>query len=55
MASSVEEFRKKKEDALHKGWNNSGPVEERHALRCIIGDLEEKVALRLKGTQGNGC
>jgi hypothetical protein len=49
MASSIEEFRQKKKDALFKGWNNSGPVGESEALRTIITDLEEKVILRLSG------
>jgi hypothetical protein len=47
FASSRDEFRRKKEEALLKGWNNSGPVEESEALRTIIADLEEKVSLRL--------
>jgi hypothetical protein len=48
MVSSIEEFREKKRDALMKGWNNSGPVEESHALREIIKDLEIRVQERLK-------
>ena len=48
MASTVDQFRKKKEEALLKGWNNSGPVEESRALKMIIGDLERKVVTRLK-------
>ena len=48
MASSVREFREKKEEALTKGWNNSGPVQESRALNLIIKDLEEKVVLRLR-------
>jgi len=47
MAGSIQEFRKKKEDALRKGWNNSGPIPESEALRSIIGDLERKVLARL--------
>ncbi len=50
MASSLDEFKEKKEDALFKGWNNSGPVPESPALRSIIIDLGRKVSLRLKGT-----
>lgn len=58
MASSLQEFRDKKEEALFKGWNNSGPVTESPALKGIIIDLERKVSLRLRGTdrtkyQGN--
>jgi hypothetical protein len=47
FASSVEEFRQKKEDAFLRGWNNSGPVPESEALRVILADLEDKVSLRL--------
>ena len=47
MASSLKEFRIKKEDALVKGWNNSGPVPEGQAMRLIINDLEKKVSRRL--------
>jgi len=54
MASSVEEFRKKKEEALHKGWNGSGPIRESDALRAIVRDLEEKVILRLREEKGSG-
>jgi hypothetical protein len=53
MASSVEEFRKKKEEALLKGWNLSGPIRESDALRAIVKDLEEKVIVRLRGEQGS--
>jgi hypothetical protein len=54
MASSVGEFRKKKEEALQKGWNLSGAIHESDALRAIIGDLEEKVILRLQQEKGSG-
>jgi hypothetical protein len=53
MASSVEEFRKKKEDALQKGWNHSGPIRESDAMRAVTRDLEEKVALRLLQEKGS--
>jgi hypothetical protein len=48
MASPADQFREKKNAALLKGWNNSGPVEESRALKLIIGDLEKKVVARLK-------
>jgi len=48
MASSIEEFRNKKKEALCKGWNLSGPVEESRALKAIVKDLEEKVRERLR-------
>jgi hypothetical protein len=47
MASSVEQFRQKKRDALLMGWNNSGPMRESEPLIMIIADLERKVILRL--------
>lgn len=50
LAASLDEFRKKKEDAFLKGWNNSGPVHERDLLRDIILDMEERIASRLKDT-----
>ena len=49
MASSLQEFREKKEKALLKGWNNSGPIPESMALQSIIRDMEEKVSHRLGG------
>jgi hypothetical protein len=49
MASSIAVFRQKKEEALLKGWNHSGPIEEREVLKSIIADLEEEIFLRLKG------
>jgi hypothetical protein len=47
MASSLKEFREKKEKALISGWNNSGQIRETPALKSIIHDLEEKVLVRL--------
>jgi hypothetical protein len=47
MATSLEQFRKKKEEAFQKGWNNSGPIKESAALRIIIKDMEKKVIDRL--------
>lgn len=49
MASSVEQFRQKKREALSRGWNDSGPVQESETLRTIVADLEQKVTLRLSG------
>ncbi|HEX9911588.1 MAG TPA: hypothetical protein VGA86_11920 [Desulfatiglandales bacterium] len=54
MAASVEEFRKKKEEALQKGWNRSGPIRESDVMRAIARDLEEKVTLRLLQEKGSG-
>ena len=47
MASSIEQFRAKKEEALRKGWNHSGPITESQTMRFIIQDLEHKVFERL--------
>jgi hypothetical protein len=47
MTSSLEEFRKKKDEALLKGWNNSGQINESPSLRAIINDMEKKVLKRL--------
>ncbi len=49
MATSVEVFRRKTAEALTAGWNNSGPIQEGRALKCMIEDLEERVVRRLKG------
>ena len=48
MATSVLEFREKKDAALASGWNNSGAVNESPALKSIISELEKRVAIRLK-------
>ncbi len=48
MASSIEVFREKKEQALVKGWNNSGPIRESPRLKEIIRDLEQKLIFRLE-------
>ena len=48
MAASVEEFRRKKQEALRTGWNKSGPILESRAMKSITRDLEDKVTLRLQ-------
>ena len=48
MASSLQEFRDKKKEALLKGWNNSGPVKQGSAMQKVIRHLEAKVSLRLR-------
>lgn len=47
LATSVEQFNEKKDEAFSKGWNNSGPVSEGDLLKSIIRDLEKKVIARL--------
>jgi hypothetical protein len=48
LAESVEHFQHKVEEALQKGWNDSGPVSLRPVLREIIKDLEERVRRRTR-------
>ncbi len=47
IATSLEQFRDKKKEALYKGWDNSGPVTESTALKSIVRDLERKVTIRI--------
>lgn len=48
LASSVEEFRAKQQEALRKGWGDSGPVHPSRNLQKLTQDLEEEVARRLR-------
>ncbi|RLC21207.1 MAG: hypothetical protein DRH56_09710 [Deltaproteobacteria bacterium] len=47
MATSLQQFKEKKEEALRKGWNRSGPVKGGPAFRTIVSDMQQKVAARL--------
>ena len=47
MASSLQQFREKRDEALQKGWNNSGPVRQGSALIAIIQDLEKKLLAKI--------
>ncbi len=49
LAVSVTEFRAKKQEALRKGWGDSGPVQESLQLQTLTKDLEDQVARRLRG------
>ena len=49
LAASGEEFRQKKQQALHKGWGDSGPIQESRAMQSLTRDLEAQVILRLLG------
>lgn len=49
MAESIEQFRHKKEEALIKGWNDSGALRESPKLKSIINHLEKKLISRLSG------
>ena len=48
MASSIQQFREKKDAALLRGWNDSGPVSESSALKRIINELEKRVSERIR-------
>jgi len=48
LAASVEEFRAKKQEALRKGWGDSGPVQESRHLQTLTRDLEDRLARRLR-------
>ncbi len=47
FASSLDQFREKENEAMLKGWNNSGPVKASEPMRAILAELEAKVVLRL--------
>jgi hypothetical protein len=47
MASTVEEFDRKMDLALQKGWNHSGPVDESPSMKCIVTELRKRLTLRL--------
>ena len=51
MAASVEEFRLKKQEALAKGWGDSGPIQASRKLEGLTRDFEEQVILRIRATQ----
>ena len=48
LAGSVEEFRARKQEALQKGWGDSGPVQASRNLESITRDFEAQVALRMR-------
>ncbi|RJR33945.1 MAG: hypothetical protein C4567_16270 [Deltaproteobacteria bacterium] len=51
LAASVEEFRNKKQEALARGWGDSGPIPESRNLRILTQDLEEEVGRRVEGVK----
>ena len=56
MAASVEEFRLKKQEALQKGWGDSGPIQASRNLESITRDFEAQVGLRVRAVKpGQGC
>jgi len=51
FAVSVEQFREEEKRAILRGWDNSGPIKPSEAMKAILAELEEHVALRVsKGT-----
>jgi hypothetical protein len=48
MAASVDEFRRKTQEALRKGWGDSGPIQASRNLESITRDFEAQVALRIR-------
>jgi hypothetical protein len=47
MAPTVEEFDRKRDLALEKGWNQSGPVDESPSMKCIVAELRRRLTCRL--------
>ena len=45
--NSAEQFREKKKEALQKGWNNSGPVQESALMGRIATKLERDLQQRI--------
>ena len=55
MASTLEEFDRKRDLALQKGWNQSGPVDESPSMKCIITELRRRLTHRLGERQTPKC
>ena len=53
LAVSVEQFRARKQEALRKGWGDSGPVQESRNLQSLTQDLEAQVARRVRAEKEN--
>ncbi len=51
MAASVEEFLLKNQEALRKGWGDSGPVPESRNLQSLTRDLADLVARRVRAAK----
>jgi hypothetical protein len=51
MVESVDQFRRKTEESLRAGWNNSGPIDASAALALVIQQLEKELELRLKSSR----
>ena len=44
----------KKQEALRKGWGDSGPIQASRNLESITRDFEEQVALRIRAATRRG-
>ena len=51
MAVSVDEFRLKKQEALRKGWGDSGPIQASRNLEILTQDFEAQIALRIRAAK----
>lgn len=52
MAENIEQFRQKKKEALLRGWNGSGQINESPAFKIIVDHLEKKILARLSQVEG---
>lgn len=52
LVKTMPEFKKKRTQAFAAGWNRSGPVRERPAMKTIIDDMEKKLLSRLNKKAG---
>jgi hypothetical protein len=52
LVKTMPEFQKKRANAFAAGWNKSGPVAERPAMKTIIDDMEKKLLSRLNKKAG---
>ena len=52
LIKTMPEFQKKRTQAFAAGWNKSGPVAERPAMKTIIDDMERKLLSRLNKKAG---
>lgn len=48
IATSLEQFREKRDKALVDGWGDSGPVSESPVLKDITEEMERRLSARLK-------
>lgn len=48
LVKTMQEFKEKRTRAFAAGWDKSGPVRERPAMKTIIDDMEKKLLSRLE-------